>query len=134
MSEFEQQSVLARYKKEYAVLEEQIRLFTERHRALGQVIAGLEALLNIPEAGLSARISEPDEPDVALDRDPLLNAIAILRQDSRPLMAAEVRRRLEDHGIPIKPNTLYVAMVRGVRDGLLVHAYPGFALAERNKE
>jgi len=123
-STFEQRSVLAEYKTECSKLEEQIRTLTERHRALLQVVAGLESLVQ------NAPAPSPDKPDVAPDRSLLANGLAVLRYYRRPLNAAQIQRSLSANGVPAKRDTVYRSMRRGADRGLVALHFEGFALPE----
>jgi hypothetical protein len=127
--DFEQESVLEAYRAEHAALTEQIRLLTDRHRALGQIIAGLELLLETKKR--AAEQAEPPVLAIFEDADALTNAVGVLRHEGRPLSAAAIVRVLEANGVSVRPNTVYKALERYARLGAVVTRVMGrFGLTE----
>jgi hypothetical protein len=122
---------LEAFKAEYALLEQQIAANTERHRALGLVIAGLEALLQTP-GGVTgaAKQAAPKALELNARRSYVENAVLVLRYVGRPLLAVEIARTFASHRIGVKTNTLYKALRRGVVNGHLARPYPKFGLVE----
>ena len=128
-TDFEQESVLEAYRAEHAALGEQIRLLTDRHRALEQIIAGLELLIETRKRAEEQAV--PRLLAVSEDADALTNAAAVLRYAGRPLTAAEIVRVLEEHGIHPRPNTIYKALERYAKSGVIVaRVVGGFGLTE----
>jgi DNA-directed RNA polymerase beta' subunit len=123
---------LERYKAEFATIDQQIATLTERRRALGQLIDGLESLFGTA-AGSRLLVSEA-RPVRRLELDArrshVANAVNVLRYYGRVLNATQIAETFGQHGIRIKPNTLYRALRRRPAQGHVVPHYPGFGLPE----
>jgi hypothetical protein len=126
--EFEQEAVLEAYRAELTQLAEQIRTMTERQRAVEQVVAGLELLVDTRKRVAAA--VEPRVLTVSKEAPPLTNAIAVLRFQGRPRTAAEIVLELESHGIRLVGNTVYKALARAAYSGIVVREIGGFGLPE----
>ena len=127
--DFEQESVLEAYRAEHAALTEQIRLLTDRHRALEQVIAGLELLIETKKRAVEQ--ARPAVMAVDDEAGALTNAIGVLRYAGRPLTAAAIVRELEANGIYMRPNTVYKALERAARSRVMVaRVVGGFGMLE----
>ena len=123
---------LEAFKAEYAELEREIAAKTERHRALGLVIAGMEALLQTEGGVTPAKqaAAAAKAPDLNARRSYVDNAVLVLRSAGRPLLAIEIARIFASHRIIVRTNTLYKALRRGVDLGHLARPYPRFGLVE----
>jgi hypothetical protein len=123
---------LEAFKAEHAELEREIAAKTERHRALGLVIAGVEALLQTPGGVTAAKQTAAAGTDLELNarRSYVDNAVLVLRSAGRPLLAIEIARVFATHRIAVRTNTLYKALRRGVDLGHLARPYPRFGLVE----
>jgi hypothetical protein len=123
---------LERYKAEYATLDQTIAALTERRRALGQIIEGLETLFGAPDASTLAAQEARPARRLELDarRSHVANAVGVLRFYGRVLNATQIAETFAQHGIEIKPNTLYRALRRHSASGHIVARFPGFGLPE----
>jgi hypothetical protein len=109
-------------------LAEQIRTLTERQRAVEQIVAGLELLVDTRNRVAAA--AEPPILVVAKSASPLTNAIAVLRYNGRPRSANEIVLELESHGIWVVGNTMYKALARASDSGIVLRMIGGFGLPE----
>jgi hypothetical protein len=127
---FDAQALLAAMRAEFAVVDRQYRALSDRHRGLQQVISGLETLLE--SGGVTAAVRHQAAPsgraDVARDRDTVTNVMAALRHIGRPLNAAEVQRAIEHGGVAYKRDTVYKALRRAEKQGLVYSENLRFAL------
>jgi hypothetical protein len=123
---------LQRYKAEFATLDQQIATLTERRRALGQLIDGLESLFGTSEGSTLLAPEAAPSRRLELDarRSHVANAVAVLRYYGRVLNATQIAETFSQHGIRIRPNTLYRALRRHGASGHVVPHFPGFGLPE----